>query len=237
MANPVFYIGATTVNGPVFELDEPSSKHVVSVLRMQPGEMLQLTDGLGTIHQARITNDHKKKCSVQIVERQFTDTHQRKIILAVSLVKNAARFEWMLEKATELGVSEIIPLLCERTERQHFRFDRMHNVLVSAMLQSQQCWLPVLQEPVPFATVISECAVKEKFIAHCVDAQKDKLSDHLQSAPGAAIILIGPEGDFTSDEITNASSKGFMPVSLGNTRLRTETAGMAAAVLMCLGRG
>jgi 16S rRNA (uracil1498-N3)-methyltransferase len=149
-------------------------------------------------------------------------------------VKNAHRFEWLLEKATEIGVNEIIPLLCSRTEKQHFRHDRMNSILVSAMLQSRQTWLPLLHEPVKYASFIRSCKDEtglQKFIAHCgEDDRKQPLSSYRPFSE--SVILIGPEGDFTVDEVELALKNEFLPVSLANTRLRTETAGVVAVTLL-----
>ncbi len=145
---PIFYIEDARTNHDLIVLDEDTSKHVVSVLRMKTGDQLHLTDGKGLLLTTTIADDHKKKCTVKIIQSGFTDPAPRKTTIAISLIKNITRFEWFLEKATEIGITEIIPLLCERTERQHFRYQRMKAVLISAMLQSQQCWLPVLKEPV-----------------------------------------------------------------------------------------
>jgi 16S rRNA (uracil1498-N3)-methyltransferase len=147
-------------------------------------------------------------------------------------MKNSSRFEWFLEKATEIGISEIIPLLCERTEKEKFRIDRMQTILVSAMLQSQQCWIPLLHEPSTFEDVIKASAHQQRFIAHCIDNEKKKLSDLMNSDHSSHIILIGPEGDFTPAEISSAAEYHYIAVSLGKTRLRTETAGVVAAVLL-----
>ncbi|MFN5134460.1 MAG: RsmE family RNA methyltransferase, partial [Chitinophagaceae bacterium] len=149
----------------------------------------------------------------------------------------ASRFEWFLEKATELGITEIVPLLCERTERQHFRYERMKGILLSAMLQSKQLWLPALSEPVKFEEYIQQTSSSNKItklIAHCEDAQKQQLSSLPIAEFSDSVILIGPEGDFTPTEIKIALQHQYLPVALGETRLRTETAGVAAAVLLCV---
>jgi 16S rRNA (uracil1498-N3)-methyltransferase len=157
---------------------------------------------------------------------------KEEICIGISLLKNTGRFEWFLEKATEIGVTEIIPLLCERTEKQHFRYERMRQIVISAMMQSKQTWLPSLQEPAPVAKVFNASTYDIKYIAHCEDELKSPLADFRK--PRKAQILIGPEGDFTSDEISAAREKGYVPVSLGETRLRTETAGVVAAVLLSI---
>lgn len=237
MALPFFYIDDLDSSSLLITLNEETSKHAIQVLRMQAGEQLNLTDGRGNLLTAVITGAHKKQCVVQIQASSFKPHAARKTTIAISLVKNASRFEWFLEKATELGVSEIIPLICDRTERQHFRYDRMKGILVSAMLQSQQVWLPQLQEPVKFEEYIRQTSPSDgmvKMIAHCEDSAKQQLSDLQINTSSNAVILIGPEGDFTSHEIELALQHHYLPVALGETRLRTETAGVAAAVLLCI---
>lgn len=232
MALPFFYIRDYKDAQVVQVLDEDSSRHVVQVLRMQNGELLHLTDGLGHLLLAEITDAHKKHCTVAIRRVTATAPATQPICIAISPVKNNSRFEWFLEKVTEIGVTEIIPLLCERTEKERFRHDRMNAICISAMLQSQQTWLPVLYEPQPFNAVTERNDFATRFIAHCADGPKNELSG--LAADRGAIILIGPEGDFTQEEITRALDKGFIPVSLGQNRLRTETAGVVAAVrLQC----
>ena len=231
MTLPFFYIENIDNNSTVV-LDEDTSKHVVSVLRMKRTEQLHLTDGKGHLLTAEITNDHKKKCETKIVDVQFTPVHARKISIAISLVKNATRFEWFLEKATEIGITEIIPLICERTGREHFRFDRMKNVLISAMLQSRQVWLPILYEPVAFNAVVEQSGHLQKLIAHCADENKKSLNAVVDKNCSSQIILIGPEGDFSKQEIEFAMQHQFVAVALGDTRLRTETAGMVAATIL-----
>lgn len=234
MKLPLFFKPFIDITATIIALDEPTSKHIIQVLRMQVGEGLQLTDGAGHLFTVEITSDNRKKCEVKILEKVFHPAAVSKISIAISPVKNNSRFEWFLEKATEIGVGEIIPLLCERTEKQHFKYDRMNNILVSAMLQSQQVWLPVLHEPVKYKTFIEQSSVQQKFIAHCIDEKNKKpLTQQLTDSTISKLILIGPEGDFTEEEIDLALQNNFAPVSLGNTRLRTETAGMMAAAILC----
>jgi 16S rRNA (uracil1498-N3)-methyltransferase len=231
MSLPFFYTALLEPTATTVQLDEPTSKHIVQVLRMGLGNHLRLTDGKGNIAVAQITDDHRKKCVVTVMDFLQTPRAQQTVSLAVSPVKNASRFEWLLEKATEMGIHHIIPLLCDRTEKQHLRRDRLQGILVSAMLQSQQCWLPQLWEPMPFARLVEQADARQKFIAHCEDNQKQPLQRQV-SADADRLILIGPEGDFTSAEIAMALQKGFVPVSLGDTRLRTETAALVAAALL-----
>lgn len=212
-------------------LSEETSKHIVQVLRMKNGEQLQLTNGSGKIITAQIILENKKATEVKILSTVNRELATVKISIAISLIKNTNRFEWFLEKATEIGISEIIPLICERTEKQNFRYDRMKNILVSAMLQSQQAWLPNLHQPTKFSEVVKNFSSENKFIAHCIKEERSSLNQHI-STSAHQLILIGPEGDFTKSEIDLAIENNFIPVSLGNTRLRTETAGIAAAVLL-----
>ncbi len=226
---PFFYF--PNLDNQIIQLDEDTSKHIINVLRMQKGEQVLLTDGKGRKARAAIIDDNRKKCVVDISSIETEEERKNKVAIGISLIKNASRFEWFLEKATEIGVSGIIPLICTRTEKEKFRHDRMQHILISAMLQSQQCWLPVLHEPMGFEKAL-QLPFEQKFIAHCIDGEKQKLPivSHQQSA----LILIGPEGDFTPEEIELSLQKSFLPVSLGNTRLRTETAGIVATALLSI---
>ncbi len=233
MALAFFYIDPALSSSSLIELDEVNSRHVIQVLRMRSGEQMNLTDGNGLLLKAEIVNEHKKHCQVKILERNQAERKGRNLCMAISLLKNNARFEWFLEKATELGVRRIVPIICERTEKQKFRLDRMKGILVSAMLQSQQCWLPELPEPVNFEK-IEEWSIKngEKYIAHCMPEYRSPLSKLPAIQEG--MIAIGPEGDFSQKEIQLAINKDFIPVSLGENRLRAETAGMVAATIFLL---
>lgn len=238
MSLPVFYTESTAALQDVLTLSEETSRHVVQVLRMKTGEHLLLADGKGQHLRAEIINEHKKKCGVRITGIESVAAPVRKVTVAISLLKNASRFEWFLEKATEIGIQEIIPLLCERTERQHFRYDRLQGILVSAMLQSQQAWLPVLHQPVAYEQLFREediATTPQKFIAHCLEEDKKTLPATVDGSLPAQLILIGPEGDFTPAEIELALQHQFIPVTLGETRLRAETAGIVAATLLRIG--
>ncbi|MGZ8545597.1 MAG: RsmE family RNA methyltransferase, partial [Flavisolibacter sp.] len=154
--------------------------------------------------------------------------------IGISLVKNLSRFEWFLEKATEIGITGIYPMICSRTEKESFRYDRMHQILVSAMLQSQQSFLPVLHEPRPFNSCL-QLPFDIKLIAHCLPDQKTMLSPEMLAPYSSRLVLIGPEGDFTPEEINAALSKQYAPVALGKNRLRTETAALYSAVMLRAG--
>src|SRR6476620_3678740 len=212
MALPFFYVA--NLDAKSILLDEDTSKHVVLVLRMKRGEELLLTDGKGKKVIAQIVDDNRKKCMVDILSTDIDAPRKRKVSVGVSIIKNSARFEWFLEKATEIGVSEIYPLICERTEKEKFRFDRMNNIVVSAMLQSQQTWLPLLHEPIKFDQVLLETGYVQKFIAHCMESDKRSLpGNFLREENASIIVLIGPEGDFTTSEIAQALDKDFIPVA------------------------
>lgn len=228
MALPYFFV--EEIVGKKIQLDEDTSKHMIGVLRMEKGEEVILTDGKGQKATAQIVDDNRKRCIVEVTALEIENERKSNVIIAISIVKTAARFEWFLEKATEIGVSEIIPLVCERTEKERFRYERLNGVLVSAMLQSQQTWLPRLHQPTALTDVVKKASQEQLFIAHCLPEQKQQLSSVIR--PLSSVILIGPEGDFTPKEITFAIENGFMPVALGNTRLRTETAGIVAATLL-----
>jgi len=237
MQIPFFYISHYSSSDIITRLDEDTSRHIVQVLRMKKGDALHLTDGKGNLFTASIEDDHKKHCTARITHSESIARPFRHVAIGISPLKNNSRFEWFLEKATELGINEIIPVLCNRTERQKFRTDRMNTILISAMLQSRQTWLPVLHEPIGYELLFAQHEVvncAQKFIAHCIESEKRNLSDLINESLQSQIILIGPEGDFTSTEVEFAINNHFIPVTLGDTRLRAETAGVAAAVLMRL---
>lgn len=233
MQLPYFYEPFVTSINTIMMLGEDTSRHCVQVLRMKAGGKLQLTDGKGNIYTATIINADKKHCGVRIEEISYKENqNKRKVCIAISLLKNMSRFEWFLEKAVEIGVQEIIPLLCGRTEKQHYKTDRLQNIVVSAMLQSQQVWLPLLHQPTVFSEVINNSdPFNQKLIAHCVN-DDSKITINTISIQEKTQILIGPEGDFTEQEIALALQHRYQPVSLGNTRLRTETAGVVASALL-----
>jgi 16S rRNA (uracil1498-N3)-methyltransferase len=235
MSLPFFYTDPISLSDNIVVLNEENSKHIVQVLRMQNGKQIKLTDGFGNIFLAEITDAHKKKCTVKIIERAKHGSPVNKVCVAVSPVKNNSRLEWFLEKATEIGVSEIVLLMCERTEKQNIRLDRMKGILISAMLQSQQAWLPILEEPKKYIEFIKSVQSNYKFIAHCEEDKKTSLKETTTIKQlNNSTIIIGPEGDFTLQEIALALENNFTPVALGDTRLRTETAALVAATLLCV---
>ena len=236
MPTPFFFTDPIKSSDNIIVLNEENSKHIVQVLRMQEGKQIKLTDGFGNIFLAEITDAHKKKCTLKIITREFIEAINNKVCIAVSPVKNNSRLEWFLEKATEIGVAEIVPLMCDRTEKQFLKQDRMKGILISALLQSQQAWLPILSEPQKFETFVKVRNDENKFIAHCEEEKKLSLQTVASTLQplNSSTVLIGPEGDFTKDEISLALENNFTPVALGNTRLRTETAALVAATLLCV---
>ncbi|HRD57775.1 MAG TPA: RsmE family RNA methyltransferase [Ferruginibacter sp.] len=233
MSIPFFYKEDIFQDDSMLVLDEDTSKHIVQVLRMQTREKVKLCNGKGNIFIAEISDNHRKKCTVTIVEKLTIEKSETNICIAISPIKNNSRFEWFLEKATEIGVAEIVPVICERTEKAQLKPERLKGILVSAMLQSQQAWLPILHPPQKLLDYLPTVqAGATKLIAHCIEHQKKSLKE-MEPADNA-VILIGPEGDFTAPEIEAALNQNFRAVSLGQTRLRTETAAIVAATLLCI---
>lgn len=235
MSVPYFFMENLSDQSRELELDETNSRHALQVLRMKRGDQVHVTNGRGLLVLAEITGDHKRRCQLQPLSFRYINAASVEFSIGISLLKNANRMEWLLEKATEMGIRRIVPLLCERTERTHFRYDRMRSILISALLQSQQTWLPELLEPMPLSDWLEQQqpSTIHKWIAHCEDNFPEKL--HLRALikqEESGIILIGPEGDFSREEIALALTKGYIGVSLGDTRLRTETAGLMAVSLM-----
>ena len=230
MSVPYFYEPLIATGMTQFTLSETSSKHCVQVLRMDVGEQIDITNGQGGLFHATIQVAHKKNAVVTITASTQTDRPKQKLQLGISLLKNAVRLEWLFEKATEIGVTSITPLVCERTIHERFKTERMQQIIQSAMIQSQQNWLPVLSEPMPFQQFIAKHSAAQKLIAHCEPL--DKISIQSIEPSDDLLLLIGPEGDFAPSEIETAIANDFTPIDLGPTRLRTETAGIFA--LSCL---
>ena len=226
MSIPYFYEPGILSGQTSFTLNEISSKHCVQVLRMQENQRVDITNGLGYLFEATILNAHKKNTIVQIQSEKFIAAPSQKITLGIGLLKNLTRLEWLLEKATEMGVYEIMPLLCEHTLFEKFKLERFQNILQSAMIQSQQVWLPVLGTPVKFKEAIQNQKQAQKLIAHCEDGNKTNIKGIEASAD--LLLFIGPEGDFSSTEIELALANNYQAIHLGPTRLRTETAALFA---------
>lgn len=211
-------------------LPEEESQHAVKVLRLQEGDPVELVDGRGNYYKAEISFAHHKKCEVRILEKiegyNLLPCH---IHIAIAPTKNMDRIEWFAEKVTEIGVGEITPLLCDHSERKVIKIDRLEKILVSAMKQSKKATLPSLNEMCSFKRFVDQFAdfTGRKYVAHCYEQDKRSLAIDYEPLSDV-VVLIGPEGDFSEEEVRLAMDKGFVPVSLGESRLRTETAGVAA---------
>jgi len=211
----------------VTHLDSEESKHCVRVLRKSKGDTIRVTDGKGFFYDAIITTPDAHQCGFEITTTIPSLTKNFSIHLAISPTKNADRIEWFVEKAVEIGVDKISFIQCKNTERPYVKLDRMEKVCVSAMKQSIKSQIPELQGIVSISDVINTASEHQKFIAFVDHANPDNLKDIVDKNT-SYLILIGPEGDFTKEELALAMQKGFRKVSLGNSRLRTETAGIAA---------
>jgi len=221
--NPDIQPGAET-----FSFDKEESRHIVKVLRKKEGDTIHITNGKGYLFTSNIIFGSEKKCEVNVSAEQFFEPMPYALHLAVAPTKLNDRYEWFLEKAVEIGVTEITPLICEHSERTAFKADRFEKILQSAMKQSLQYYMPILHEPVPFNTFTKQPRNGQLFIAHCEETDKKLLKTEIRRAESTTI-LIGPEGDFSTKEINLALGLEYIPVSLGNTRLRTETAAIVAA--------
>lgn len=209
--------------------DKEESRHIIKVLRMKEGDIFKLTNGKGSFFEAKIISGNPKGCAAEILSEEIQKPLSYQLHLAVAPTKLNDRYEWFLEKATEIGVSEITPVICEHSERRTIKPERYEKIMQSAMKQSLKAHMPVLNEAISFKSFISSEAEKGtlKFIAHCGETDKKSLKQLLEPTK-KAIILIGPEGDFSADEIKSAIQKGFQPITLGESRLRTETAAIVA---------
>lgn len=210
-------------------LPEIESQHAVRVLRLAEGDMIEVVDGKGTLFACRITLAHSKHCGVEILESIEAGTHWgNRIILCVAPTKNLDRIEWLAEKCTEMGIDRLIPIKCRYSERKELKTERLQKILVSAMKQSLKAVLPQLDEMTPVAEVINMPFEGQKYIAYCDDAVDRRLLAKEYKPGEDVMILIGPEGDFSKEEVDAALNNGFVPVSLGESRLRTETAAVSA---------
>lgn len=209
-------------------LPEEESGHVVRVLRHVEGDEVEVVDGKGTWYHCRIIDAHPKHCSVEILS-SHPDAHwPYRVELAIGPTKHLDRMEWWLEKAVEIGLDRFTPLRCRFSERKELKVERMYRIAVSAMKQSLKATLPRIDEMTDIKTFIQEPFDGQKFIAHCVEDQPRQLLSHLIQKDSPVRILIGPEGDFSSEEIALAIQNGYIPISLGEQRLRTETAALVS---------
>ena len=227
----LFYAPEITL--PLYTLSEEESKHCVRVLRMKRGDELHITDGRGNMYRCKVVDDNAKRCTVEVVHT--TPNYEPlayELVMAVAPTKNIDRYEWFLEKATEVGISEVYPLECDHSERRQIKADREEKVITAAVKQSLKAYHPTLHDMTRFRDVVTMPFEGQKFIAHCNDdlGEREYLGKLVEKG-GRSLILIGPEGDFSEEEITFALNNGFKAISLGKERLRTETAALIATVI------
>jgi 16S rRNA (uracil1498-N3)-methyltransferase len=222
------------------ELPAEEANHAIKVLRLKEGDELMLMDGKGSFYRAEVTLVSNHHCMYRIVERQ-PQQHQweGRVHLAIAPTKMNDRIEWMAEKATEVGIDELSFLNCQLSERRNLKTERIKKIVVAAVKQSHKAWMPVVNELVPFRQFISCQSSGHRYIAHCYnEVPRVNLFDELcrLDASENALVLVGPEGDFSIDEVRYAVSQGFVSVDLGKSRLRTETAGLSAVMMMQLAK-
>jgi 16S rRNA (uracil1498-N3)-methyltransferase len=224
----LFYTPDVEASHPMYFLSEEESKHCVRVLRLQAGDNVQLIDGRGGLYNAVIHEAHPKRTILKItgVQTEFGKRNHY-LHIAIAPTKNIERFEWFLEKATEIGIDEITPIICQRSERKEVKTDRSAKIITSAMKQSLKAYHPILNPPITFNKFFERQIDAQKFIAHCIEDNKSSLAAEVKKR-GSYVILIGPEGDFTPAEIDSALQNKYKAITLGDSRLRTETAALAA---------
>ncbi|UTW62611.1 16S rRNA (uracil(1498)-N(3))-methyltransferase [bacterium SCSIO 12741] len=214
----------------VIEVPEMESKHLFKVLRMKEGDTLEVVNGKGDLAQAHLSLGHAKHCQLTIDSVSHQDRRSdKKITMAIAPTKNLARLEWFAEKAVEIGIDRIVPILCEHSERRVLKTDRIQKVLVSAMKQSKQVFLPQLDDLTPVKAFIEQ--QESGIMAHCSESESKEPLEKLVKNQSEITILIGPEGDFSPSEITFARSHGLLEARIGKSILRTETAGIVACTL------
>ena len=216
-----------------FTFSKEESKHITKVLRKKSGDRIHITNGKGYLFEAEITMADQKNCLISILNCINKERHPYHLHIAIAPTKMNDRLEWFLEKATEIGVDEITPVICDNSERKVVKQERLEKIIQSAMKQSLQTHLPKLNNAIKLQDFINQPIEGQRFIAHCYEDQKQELNDQLLINTQYTI-LIGPEGDFSKIEVEKALSNQFIPVSLGNTRLRTETAGIVACHTVAL---
>lgn len=222
----IFY--TPDITSDLYTLNEEESRHCSKVLRLTVGDEVNLIDGKGGLYTAKIVEVNKKHVQLQVIQKQENyGKRNHHLHIAVAPTKNIDRLEWFLEKATEIGIDEITPIICDRSERKIVKEERLEKVITSAVKQSLTAYHPKLNEATSYADFIKQHKADHQLIAHCMEGEKSFLSQQVE-AHQSYLILIGPEGDFTPAELEIALHNGYKPVTLGNTRLRTETAALSA---------
>lgn len=223
----LFYNPNINENTTQFSFEKEESKHIIKVLRKAVGDTLHITNGSGWLFTAEVAIPNINKCVVTIVSKEKQQKHAYSLHLAVAPTKMNDRYEWFLEKATEIGIDTITPIICDHSERKIIKLERFEKILQSAMKQSLSCYMPKLNDAVSFKQFVSQKFSGDLFIAHCEETDRKSLKQQLKPKQNITI-LIGPEGDFSIKEIEFAVKNKFIPVTLGETRLRTETAAIVA---------
>lgn len=224
----LFYTPDIQPSHPQYFLSEEESKHCVRVLRLVVGDKVQLIDGRGGLYTAEIKDAHPKRTILQIIGAQSGFNKRNHYLhIAIAPTKNIERLEWFLEKATEIGIDEISLIICQRSERKEAKVERLNKIITAAIKQSLKAYHPILNEPEPLSKLLSRSFDGQKFIAHCEDGDKTSLKQDIV-LQGKYLILIGPEGDFSPKEIDDALHNDFKAITLGESRLRTETAALEA---------
>jgi 16S rRNA (uracil1498-N3)-methyltransferase len=223
------------VSGTSYTLPEDESKHAVRVLRLGPGDAVELLDGRGGRYAAAVADANPKRCQLRIKAQELVPPRSYFTHVAVAPTKNLDRMEWFVEKAVEIGVERISFLRCARSERRELKLERLEKIAISALKQSGQAWLPQLDELQDFAAFVAEVTPETTFIAHLEEGERTALAQVAGAGPGCCV-LIGPEGDFTPAEISLALGRGIRPVTLGASRLRMETAALAAIFTVHIAR-
>ncbi|AHJ98011.1 16S rRNA (uracil(1498)-N(3))-methyltransferase [Hymenobacter swuensis] len=224
---PHTFFAPDLTTAPTYQLPEDESKHAVRVLRLTEGDPVLLVNGQGSVYEAAVAEANPKRCLLRVVQTQQVARRAYQVHLAVAPTKNLDRMEWLVEKATEMGVDTITFLRCARSERREMKLDRLEKIAISALKQSGQAWLPQLTELTDFGRFLPTVAPETTFIAHLEDGERTPLA-RVAALGSGCCVLIGPEGDFTPQEIAAAFARGIRPVTLGASRLRTETAALAA---------
>ena len=223
----LFYTPDISENTTTFGFSKEESKHIFKVLRKKTGDQLHITNGKGWLFEARLVEVSQKNCTVEILSSELQPKRNYELHMAVAPTKMNDRFEWFLEKSTEIGIDSITPIYCDRSERKIIKPERFEKIVQSAMKQSLNCYLPKLNPALTFKEFILNKDLDQCFIAHCEDLNKSSLKSQLIPSQ-KTVIMIGPEGDFSPSEITLAIQNNCIPISLGDTRLRTETAAIVA---------
>ncbi|MCT4698017.1 16S rRNA (uracil(1498)-N(3))-methyltransferase [Tenacibaculum haliotis] len=223
----LFFNQNITPNTKQITFEKEESRHIVRVLRKKEGDILHITNGNGFLFSVEIAIASDKKCLATVIKKEEKPNNRDYYLhVAIAPTKNNDRLEWFLEKATEIGIDEITPIICDNSERKIVKIERLSKIVQSAMKQSLQFTLPKLNPPIKFSEFIKQNFSGEKFIAHCEENIEKKLLKNSAAKNAKQTILIGPEGDFSMKEIESAFTVNFTPISLGENRLRTETAGL-----------